>query len=186
MDAIQAMHGRRSIRAYESRPVARALVEQLAWAAVQAPTPPVSGDAPWVVCVLEGAERLAAFGERAKEYARTHQPPGNPWTWPERPGFKVFWDAPALILFCSQRGNSEAPLDCCRAGQNFEVAAHSLGLGSCWIGSPMPWLRSPGIANELGIPQGYDAEVAIAFGHPAEQPEGKPRPRPHIHWLELT
>jgi nitroreductase len=184
MDAIQAMHGRRSIRAYKPSPVPRELVEMLAWAAVQAPTPPVSGTSPWVVCVLEGTERLAVYGERAKEYAKTHQPPGEPWTWPERPGFKVFWDAPALVLFCARRGNPETRFDCCRAGQNFEVAAHSVGLGSCWVGAPLPWLRSQGISQELGIPPDYEPEVAIIFGYPTEQPVGNPRPKPHIYWLE--
>jgi nitroreductase len=184
MDAIQAMHGRRSIRAYEVTDVARAVVEDLVWAAVQAPTPPVSGDAPWIVCVLRGADRLEALGERAKEYARTHQPSGRPWTWPERPGFRVLWGAPALVLFCARRDNPETKFDCCRAGQNFEVAAHSVGLGSCWVGSPLPWLRSPGVNRELGIPDEYEAEVAIVFGHPAERPVGNPRPRPCIRWLE--
>ena len=183
VDAIKAMHERRSIRAYESRPVPRAVIEELLWAAVQAPTPPVSGPAPWAVCVLEDAQRLATYGARAKEYARTHQPEGKHWTWPERPEFEVFWDAPALVLICAKSGNPETPYDCCRAGQNLVVAAHARGIGTCWIGAPIPWLRSPGIAIELGLPQGYEAEVAITLGYPAETPSGAPRPRPAIHWL---
>jgi nitroreductase len=154
------------------------------WAAVQAPTPPVSGPSPWVVCVIEGMERLESYGARAKEYARTHQPAGKPWSWPERPEFKVFWNAPTLALFCAGPDSPETKLDCCRAGQNFEVAAYALGLGSCWLGSPIPWLRSKGIASELGIPEHHEPEVAIIFGYPAEQPKGNPRPRPVIHWLE--
>src|SRR5437868_12468466 len=104
MDAIEAMHGRRSIRAYTDEAVPRALLEELIWAAVQAPTPPVSGDAPWSVSVVEGARRLAGYGARAKDHARAHQPPGRPWTWCERPDFKVFWDAPALVVFSARRG----------------------------------------------------------------------------------
>jgi nitroreductase len=183
VDAIQAMHERRSIRAYESRPVARELVEELLWAAVQAPTPPVSGKAPWVLCVLEGRDRLAAYGERAKQYARTHQPAGQHWAWSERPEFQVFWGAPTLVLLCARSGNPETPYDCCRAGQNLVVAARSRGLGSCWVGAPMPWLHSPGVAAELDLPQGYDPVVAIVLGHPAERPPGDPRPRPDIRWL---
>ena len=58
MDVTEAIHGRRSIRAYRAQPVEQTLIEDLTWAAVQAPTPPVSGDTPWAFCVIEGADRL--------------------------------------------------------------------------------------------------------------------------------
>jgi len=183
MDVIEAIHGRRSIRTYRPDPVNRTLIEDLIWAAVQAPTPPVSGDTPWAFCVIEGVNRLAGYGARAKQYALEHQPEGRRWTWPDKPGFKVFWDAPVLILICGQRGNNEAAFDCCRAGQNLMLAAYARGLGSCWLGAPLPWLTSPGIANELGVPADFDPIVALVLGHPAEVPAGNPRTRPVIHWL---
>ena len=182
MDVIDAIHGRRSIRAYRPEPVDRALIADLLWAAVQAPTPPVSGDAPWALCVVEGVDRLAALGARALQHAREHQPKDRPWSWTERPGFKVFWDAPVLVLICARAGNPETPFDCCRAGQNLMLAAHAKGLGSCWLGAPMPWLHSAGVAEELGLTRGHEAIVAVVLGHPAENPAGNPRPRPHIVW----
>ena len=184
MEVIEAIHGRRSIRAYRTEPVERMLIEDLVWAAVQAPTPPVSGEAPWAFCVIEGVDRLAAYGARAKQYALDHQPAGRRWTWPDRPDFKVFWDAPALILICGQRGNDEAAFDCCRAGQNLMLAAHARGLGSCWVGAPLPWLTSPGIAKELGVPSGFDPIVALVLGYPGELPAGNPRVRPVINWRD--
>ena len=184
MDVIDAIHGRRSIRAYRPQPVSRALIADLLWAAVQAPTPPVSGDAPWALCVVEGVDRLAALGARALQHAREHQPKDRPWSWTERPGFKVFWDAPVLVLICARAGNPETPFDCCRAGQNLMLAAHAKGLGSCWLGAPMPWLHSAGVAEELGLPRGFEAVVAVVLGHPAESPAGNPRPRPQIVWSE--
>lgn len=182
MNAIEAIHGRRSIRAYRPEPVDRSTVEDLLWAAVQAPTPPASGDAPWALCVIEGRERLALYGARALEWARVHRPSAAAWPWTERPGFQVFWGAPLLVLLCARAGNPETPLDCCRAGQNLLLAAHARGLGSCWVGAPLPWLRSPGVAEELGLPPGHDPAVAIVLGQPAESPPGQPRPRPAILW----
>ncbi len=183
MDVFEAIHGRRSIRAYLDEPVDHAVIADLVWAAVQAPTPPTSGDRAWAFCVIEGAERLAEYGERAKAYARDHPPEGVRWTWPERADFKVFWNAPVLVLLCARRGNPEAPFDCCRAGQNLLLAAQARGLGSCWVGAPMPWLASEGVAEELGLPVGFEASVALLLGYPAEQPVGEPRPRQMIHWL---
>ena len=49
MEAIEAIHSRRTIRVYRPEPVDRALLKQVLWATVQAPTPPVSGPAPWKI-----------------------------------------------------------------------------------------------------------------------------------------
>ena len=179
MDVIEAIHSRRSIRAYRPNPVPRALIAELLWAAVQAPSPPVSGEQPWSLCVIEGVERLAAYGDRAIRFARELRP--RP-AWPDIPGFKVFWDAPALVLICAKAGNGETPFDCCRAGQNLMLAAHARGLGSCWVGAPIPWLESPGVAEELGLTPGFAPVVAIVLGYAAESPAGKPRPKPRIEW----
>jgi nitroreductase len=130
VDVFEAIHSRRSVRMYRSDPVDRTLMEELLYAAVQAPTPPVSGTTPWALCVVDGVERLARYGNRAKQYAYDHQPEGRPWTWTEQPDFKVFWDAPALVLFCARTGNPETRFDCCRAAQNFMLAAHARALGS--------------------------------------------------------
>lgn len=183
MDALAAIHGRRTIRRYRAEPVDRALLERVLWAAVQAPTPPVSGASAWKVCVIEGADRLEAYGARAKEYARANLPRGQHGSWAERPEFKVFWNAPAVVLFCARASNPEAPFDCCRAAQNLLVAAHACGLGTCWVGAPLPWLRAPGVAEELHLPSGFSVAAAVLVGHPDEQPVGEPRPPPEVLWL---
>jgi nitroreductase len=182
MDAIKAIHGRRSIRSYRPDPVPRDLIEDLVWDAVQAPTPPVSGSAPWAFCAFEGVPRIAALGLRAKHHARDHGQGGRRAPWAEDPAFKVFWDAPALVVICHQSDNAEAALDCCRAGQNLLVAAHARGLGACWVGAPLPWLTRPEVGTELGMPAGYVPNVAIVLGFASEAPAGSPRPRPEIHW----
>jgi nitroreductase len=182
VNVIKAIHGRRSVRAYRPEPVDRALIEDLIFDAAQVPAPPVSGESPFAFCIVEGADRLAAYGERAKQYAQDHQPAGHPWSWCERPDFKVFWDAPVLVLICARSTNPEAPFDCCRAGQNLMLAAHARGLGTCWVGAPMPWLHSAGVAAELGLPPDLDPAVAMILGYAAGVPESHPRPRPAIVW----
>ena len=109
MEAIEAIHSRRTIRVYRPDPVDRAVLEQVLWAAVQAPTPPVSGPSTWKLCVIEGVERLATYGARAKQYAFEHQPPNQRWGWTERPDFKVFWRAPtggALLRESNEPGGT--------------------------------------------------------------------------------
>lgn len=182
MNIIEAIHGRRSIRAYRDEPLPRSLVEDLVWAAVQAPTPALSDDTPLAVAVIEGRERLAAYGTRAQDHARATQSAPLARRWAERSDFEVFWGAPVAVMFCARAGDRETPFDCCRAGQNLVLVAHARGLGSCWVGAPLPWLSSTGVADELGLQAGFDPVVVVVLGHPNESPRGRPRPRPSISW----
>ena len=186
MTLIDALHGRRSIRHYLPTALPRAQVEDLLWHAVQVPRPPASGDDAWAFVVVDGAQRLAGLGARAKAYAAQHQArlqaPQHPWAWPSRDDFEVFWGAPVLVLMCARQRHPEAPFDCCRAGQNLALAAHAAGLGSCWVGSPLPWLASDEGRQAVGLPAGHDVAVAMVLGHPAEPVPGQSAPRPVIRW----
>jgi nitroreductase len=176
MDAIEAMHTRRSIRAYTGQTPDRQTIEAIIRDAAQAP-PPFAGQVPWTFNVVEGIERIAAYGKRAMDYARAHRPDGPGWNWVDRPGFKIFWDAPVLVVIS---GRAE---DCCRAGANLMLSAHARGLGTCWVGSPMLWLATPEAKVELGIPAGIEPVSAICLGYPdGPAPPVEPRKIPAIIW----
>ena len=186
MDVIEAMHSWRTIRAYGPEPVQRSVITDLLWHAVQVSTPP-HNQTPWALCVLEGTDRIEGYGQRAMDFARRHRPPGEPgWGWVDRPGFRVFWGAPVVVLVCARSGNLEAPFDCCRAGQNLTLAAHFQGLGSCWVGAALPWLRAKGTATELGVPPDFEPCVVMLLGYPERRPEPKSRPYPDVTWCADT
>jgi nitroreductase len=175
MDAIEAIRTRRSIRSYKTTPVGRDLVESTILDAACAP-PPFSGQVPWTFNVVEGVDRIAAYGERAKRYAQEHRPDEPGWDWTDRTDFKVFWDAPALVIIS---GRAE---DCCRAGQNLMLSAHARGLGTCWVGSPMLWLRTAEAKAELGIPESLTPVSALCLGYSDSVPVAPPPARPTIVW----
>ena len=181
MDTLQAIRERRSIRAYSGRSLDRGAIETLIAAAAQAPTPPASGERPWVFSVMQGAERLALYGEQVKAFSRKHPPPGRN-AWISDPAFKVFWGAPALVVISGRKDREEAAMDCCRAGQNLMLAAHAAGLGACWVGAPLAWLRTTAIADAFGIPRDFAAVAPIIVGHPAETPPPPRREAPMVSW----
>ena len=180
MDTITAIHTRRSIRDYERRPVAREIVADILWDAAQAPTTPSSG--PFLFHVIEGAARIADLGARAKDYAREHRPDAVGYAWVDRPDFKVFLDAPVVIVISGHVENSESIQDCNRAGQNLVLSAHARGLGSCWVGAPMLWLRSQRTRAELGIGDAFVPFAAFTLGYAAAVPPQRSRERPEIVW----
>ena len=174
MDVIDAIHGRRSVRAYDPRPVPRDLIEAVIMDAAQAP-PPFRGQVPWAFNVIEGVDRIAAYGARAMDHARKHRQPGSDWV--ERPAFKIFWDAPVVIII-------SGPVDdCARAGQNLMLSAHARGLGTCWVGSPMLWLGTPDVRAELNIPLKLAPVAVFCLGYAAAAPEPVSHDRPPIIWV---
>ncbi len=175
MDVISAIHGRRSVRSYLPTPVARELIEAIISDAAQAP-PPFRGMVPWAFNVIEGVARITAYGERALTYARENRPDGPGWDWVERSRFKVFWDAPVVIVISGPVG------DCCRAGQNLMLSALARGLGTCWVGSPMLWITTPEVKAELKIPPNLTPVAVFCLGYAAAQPEPVVHERPPVIW----
>jgi nitroreductase len=182
MDTIEAIHTRRSIRDFTPEVPERSLIEALIGDAAQAPIPFAGAPPPWVFVVIEGRERLAGYGERAKAFARADRPGGPGLGWTDNPDFKVFWNAPVLVLVASRIGDAGAPWSCCRAAQTLLLAAHARGLGSCWVGAPLAWLANAEVRTELGVPDGFEVAAAIILGHPAEQPAPRAPEAPAIVW----
>ena len=94
-------------------------------------------------------------------------------------------DACAVMVFCSRRGIAGAKqgeystnkgdwymFDCALAAQNFCLAAHSMGLGTVYIGR----FEHRQVDTLLGLPQGIESVVMIPLGYPAVK-EVKAPPR---------
>jgi nitroreductase len=184
MDTIEAIHTRRSIRAYQPRGVARDIVEAIIDDAAQAPSTPVSGAHPWIFLVIAGAERIAAYGARAKAFASAHRPAEAGYGWADRPAFSVFLGAPLAIVICGAAGHAQAAAECCRAGQNLMLSAHARGLGTCWVGSPMLWLRDAATRAELRIAAQWEPHAVFTLGYAAEVPAKPARAAPLIVWSD--
>jgi len=187
MDAIEAIHRRRSIRVFLDRPVERTLLAELIVDAAHAPFTPSARMGAWQFAVVLGRQQLADYGACALDYARAHRPQLAGYEWTERPGFSVFHGAPAAVVISGPEAlpGTLALEECTRAGQLLDIAATARGLGACWVGSPMPWLRDPATRAELGIPEGWIPQAAFAIGWPAsEQPARADRPPLEIQWIE--
>ena len=136
-----------------------------------------SGQVPWTFNVIEGVERIAALGARAMNHARATRPDSASRPWLDRLGFQIFWNAPVLILIS---GELE---DCCRAAQNLMLSAHARGLGSCWVGSPLLWLRTKEVKAALQIPDALTPNVAMCLGYANAVPSALERDRSPIIWV---
>ena len=85
------------------------------------------------------------------------------------PGYRVGYNASVLVIISGDPAFSTTVSDCALAAGNIMLAAHSLGLGSCWINQPsvvcgVPEFRA--LLTELGVPENYTVYPCVCLGHP--------------------
>jgi nitroreductase len=66
-------------------------------------------------------------------------------------------------------------MDCPMVCENMMLAAHSLGLGSCWVQFGQMALENPEIRQALELKEGEKVYGPIVFGYPRD---GFPPPPP--------
>jgi len=93
--------------------------------------------------------------------------------------FQQYWiaDAPVHIVVCAElnknkqqygeRGEKQYSYqDCAAAVQNMLLEAHTLGLGSCWVGA----FDDEMIRRACGIPDNVKPVAVLPIGYPGEKP----------------
>jgi nitroreductase len=99
----------------------------------------------------------------------------------------LWHDAPTVILiFKDVRGVSSPDLDCGIAGQNMVLAAHSMGLGTCWVGFvKLAFQYSRKWKKFFGISYPYKFASSLAIGWPVGSPDGMIKRATHaVDWYE--
>ena len=152
---------RRSVRKYKSTPVPQELLDRI----IEAGTYAASGKSqqPWIIVqVTEPAvmERLRRVNAQIMGVAEDADP---------------FYGAPVYLIVLAERQNRNHVYDGTLVMGNMMLAAHALGLGTCWINRAreefdtpegQAWLRS------LGIEGDYEGIGHLSVGYP----DGEPRP----------
>jgi nitroreductase len=181
-EIIRGILERRSIRAYEARPVPDELLELLVKCGRYAP----SGldRQPWHFTVVKDRvlmDRISAATQAVmlrsdSEVLRQKA---------AAPDYDCWRHAPMAIVV-SGDGSDGAAGDCANATENMALAAHALGLGACYQGSFKAGLLAPGneaLLAELQLPAGYTPLYALAVGYAAEHPEPTPRKEHCVNYV---
>jgi nitroreductase len=182
MEVLSALYGRHAVRRYAGEAMSRESIEELVNAAIQAPS--AMNLQPWAFAIVQGADRLKAYSDRAKAYLLS-VPDGVTPHARDLLGehLNLFYGAPALIVICATSQEQQAAEDCCLAAQNLMLAAFAAGLATCPIGFARPWLILPDTKHEIGIPAELIPVFPLVVGHPDEGP-GSPGRRPaKIIWI---
>jgi nitroreductase len=86
----------------------------------------------------------------------------------------VWHGAPTVIpILVDRRAPGKPMMDVGIAGQNMVLAAHSLGLGTCWVSFVTPLEYYPKWKKRLGMRYPYKLASSIALGYPKGNPDGQ-------------
>jgi F420 biosynthesis protein FbiB-like protein len=177
---------RRSIRRYQSKPVAPEVLRRILEAGTWAPS--AHNRQPWRFVVLTDSEQREALATTMGNLLRTSRlADGDDFTDVERDVARSYARitsaAAAIVAFLTmedmdvypdpKRARAEelmAVQGVAMAVQNILVAAHSEGLGACWMCAPLFCQEEVGAA--LGVPSRWQAQALLTLGVPASK--GKP------------
>ena len=177
------IRSRRSIRRYQPKPVAREVLEKVLEAATWAPS--AHNRQPWRFCVVTSTavkEKLsAAMGE---QWRRDLSADNADAAFIEKRvaiSHARVTGAAALVLAAVSMEEMDVYPDEARAQaewlmavqsvalacQNLLLAAHHVGLGSCWMCAPLfvPTL----VRDALELPASWHPQALITLGYPAEE-----------------
>ncbi len=175
-EALHNLYSRRSIRAFLSDPVPQETLEQLLEAALYAPS--AMNTQPWHISVIRTQATVDWMVERIRTVLLRSGEPALI----ERardPEFHTFYHAPVVLYISAEASQKFGVSDCANLTTCLTLAAHALGLGSCYIASSNLMFEGSDAVQarrRLRIPDGYEPVFSVALGY-AAFPSPEPQPR---------
>ena len=171
-DIIKAMETRRSIRGYKEDMVPEELIAEVVEAGTYAATG-MGRQSPIILAVTNKEVRDRLSRVNAEIMGTTSDP---------------FYGAPMVLVVLADKSRPTYLYDGSLVMGNLMLAAHSLGLGSCWIHrAKETFEREEGkaILKELGIEGDYEGIGNCVIGY-AKEPakEAAPRKADYVHYIK--
>ena len=176
---IETILSRRSIRSYKPEQISEQTLDTIINCAVNAPS--AMNKQPWEVRIIQNPELIKALEDGFTAFSTK----GNPEK--AANAKSVFHGAPTVIIVAYQKDNSFGQVDCGWLGQNILLAAQSMNIGTCVVGYPVQYLRSPeakDLVSQLKFSEGYEVLYTIAMGYKNESPDAKPRDKSKIEIIK--
>lgn len=185
---IENIKARRSVREYSGKDVSNDDIRKIIDAGIHAPSG--FNSQPWFFVVVKNRGMMKRISDYCKPIllARLGQA-----TNPEAVEFKrdlskdefnLFYDAPVLVIVLGNNAGMTADYDCSLCAENMMLAACSMGIGSCWIGSACFVQENSEILEELGITPDYRVIAPIVFGYESGKTEEPPKKESQVVWIK--
>lgn len=170
MNTLESIKARKSQRSYEQKLVEEEKIEQLIFAANSAPKAGILH-----LSVVENYNILKALNDETLIAMKNS---GNDLlvSRASLEGYQPLYGAPVLILFSGKEGALYIDANASCAATNVTIAATELGLGSCYVISPLLGIRAnPELGKKIGIPEGFIPICGVLIGYASGNAFESPR-----------
>ena len=167
MDIIKCLETKRSVRKYKDEVIPNEVMERLIELGTMASTG--SNMQPWGFVIIQDKNEINTMSENIKKEllgnleAYPHLMQYKDWL--ESPKFSVFNRASNLLIIY---GNTESYYyreDCSLCAGNIMLAAHSMDIGSCWIGFAEYHVNTAQFKKKYNVPENYEVVCAMSLGY---------------------
>ena len=173
-EVLKEMKERRSIRKYKADMVPQEILDQIIEAGLYA----ASGKGTQNTIIIQVTKK-----ELRDKIAEMNRKIGG---WEE--GFDPFYGAPVVLVVLAEKDWPTHVYDGSLVMGNLMLAAHTEGIGSCWIHRAKEEFESEEgkqILSDLGVTGEYEGIGHCILGYPDEEiEEAKPRKDDYVFWVE--
>lgn len=150
---LENIKTRRSVRAYQDKPIAKADLEEIITAGLYAPS--ANNTQNWQLTVVQDLDKLTELQKAVGEAMNN-------------PGYHRFYGAAVLVIVSAPKAYSHAMADCSCVLENIFLAAHELGIGSVWINQLTNTYDDENVRAVLtgfGVPEDHQVCGCAALGY---------------------
>lgn len=179
---------RRSVRDYHDTQLSDEMINRIIDAGTYAPS--ALDIEPWRFVIVQNRELLNEISDFAKPLLvknlekRNDELAMNIIEIFKNESFDIFYNAPVMIIVIGSKDNAYTDYDCSLCAENMMLAAHSMGIGSCWIGAAALVEESAELMAELKIPEDHKIVAPMIFGYPKITPDASLKTEPVLIWLK--
>lgn len=171
-ETLNTILSRKSVKKYKDNPVPKELIEKIVEAGLAAPSG-LNKQAPIILVVTDKQVRdeLSVLNAGKDPFKRADP----------------FYNAPCVLVVLADKSVPTYLYDGSLVMENMLLAAHSLGLGACWIHRARETFESDAgkaILQKLGIEGEYEGIGNCIIGYADMEPQAKPRRENRVFYIQ--
>lgn len=170
-EVLENIKTRRSIRKFKQQPIEKEVLDKIIEAGTYAPSGKNKQSA--IIIAITNKEILDKLAEINRQVINLNK--------------KTMYDAPAVLVVLANKDISTYVHDGCAVIENMLLAAHSLGVGSCWVHRAKEEFETEEgkeILKSLGIEGNYEGIGHCLLGYPEEEGRLFPRKENYVYYID--
>ena len=176
---IEVINNRRSVRAYEPKPIPKDILNKIIEAGNQAPFTSITRSQPWRFVVVQDQkfkqkllQTTLPFWKNAidglKEHPEIYEMAMSLYNALDAPKDVIYYSAPVIIFVIGPAAGGA--VSCALACENIMITAQSLGLGSCYVGFGAMVKGNTEVVKALELKDDEAIYGPVVLGYPKVNP----------------